>query len=245
MRWWCCGVSSKASELGRIPSPRSYGERVGVRGKLQRSRLARNSRARPAPRFARSTSPRSRGEVNPRHVCANTSSSYDAARWETFHDDALLLTRRYRSRIRAHRNHPRRARRRHRSATDRARQEGRSGHLLHRPDRRAGGAAAGGGVRRQVRHQGALRARRQPGQRGQDPERVSRRPRAIRRVRPDLRPARADRRRRRACVHHRQRRRAAAAIPRSRPLLGVVASVRDDARDQHRPGAGGAAAEEL
>ncbi len=46
-------------------------------------------------------------------------------------------------------------------------------------------------------------------------------------------------------IHHRQRRRAAAAIPRSRPLLGLVASFRHDARDQHRPGAGGAAAEEL
>ena len=75
-----------------------------------------------------------------------------------------------------------------------------------------------------------LHARRQPGQFGQGPQRVPRRARAVRRVRADLGLPCAGRRRRGAAVHHRQRRRAAAAIPRSQPLLGRHACLRDDAR---------------
>ena len=45
--------------------------------------------------------------------------------------------------------------------------------------------------------------------------------------------------------YHRQQRRAAAALPRSQPLLGRHPCLRDDARPQHLPGAGGAAAQDL
>jgi|SRR5439155_17149358 len=76
-------------------------------------------------------------------------------------------------------------------------------------------------------------------------EQAQGRPGDVGRVRAYVGPAGADRRRGRAAVHRRQRRGAAAAVPRPRPLLGVLASFRAHARHQYKPCAGGAAAEEL
>ncbi len=141
-------------------------------------------------------------------------------------------------------HHPR-ARRRDQPRADRQGQAGRPGHLLHRSHRRSDRAAAHLRVRGEVRHQGRVHARRQPGEQHQAAQRISRRPRDRGRVRAHLRHGGADRGGRCPAIHRRQCRGAAAAISRPGPLLGLLASVRAHPGPQHQPGAGCAAAEEL
>ena len=133
-----------------------------------------------------------------------------------------------------------------RAESDRQGEAGRPGHLLHRPDRRAGGAADDGGVREEIRHQGELHARRQPGEQRQAAQRVSRPVACMSDVfgltsgMEVLVDAGAVRQFTTANGDE--------LPPQYRdpePLLGRLAHLRHGARLQHQPGAGGAAAEEL